>query len=206
MHIFRMGITVLLWIVGFVCLGQSSKKYKRFLETGNYLEGYVIERDSTVLKGLIQRKPGDSPSLYTGIKFISESGEKRKYRAKDVKGFGYGFEHFVSDGNFVYAQVDKGSRIDIFLRVPKGVGRQIDHSLYLPWQNPGPGDYVFDHTAVYYLRKRGKGYHQISESNFRNSTSKYFSDCQRLSNAIKKKSLKFEDLFEIVRFYNDDCD
>ncbi len=200
-------VTVLLVVM--LCrtdvMAQSHAKYEKYLDSGNYLEGYVINRDSVVIKGLLLRKPGKEINLFSGIRFVNEQGVKNKYGPRDLKGFGYGFEQFIIYGLQIYRVVDTGNKVDIFLRVQRTLNDDVQFHMDANGMLSLYGNPSKEETYYYLKKKKGKLV-SCKKLGFSERMAKYFNDCPLLSKRIGDKEFGVADIYHMVRVYESECE
>ena len=197
---------------------QESKKYNRLKKKWNYLDGYVITKDSVKREGLIKWVAKSRAARFNKVRFISKEGKSRTYYPETCNGFGYDSLEFVSDQHFFFKVILKTERVNLL----KTIGVYQDGYMYwngikyVTTSNPSLLDYLSAGTgglqpnivksADLYFQKRGEAkIKQISSENFDQRLSEYFLDCPVLSWKIREKVLTKDDIVRIIQIYNEEC-
>ena len=167
----------------------------------NYWEGYVINKDSVKLEGLIKNENGMSlnDAKKKFINFIAKkNGEKYKLYPKDILGYGIKFQNqYVSSGKLFLQVIKLGKQINLFKHVK-------DKSfMSAPDAGGMVGSYNQLIKTTYYFQKKGsKQFKKVEKHKFKQRFMEYFADCIHLQSKIINGELGHRQAEEIAAIYN----
>ncbi|MCB0755033.1 MAG: hypothetical protein KDB98_05530 [Flavobacteriales bacterium] len=206
---------------------QESNKYYRLKGKWNRLEGYVIDKDSVKIEGLITWVAKNSANRFNEVKFVDKTGKSKTYYPETIKGFGYDTLEYISDGNVFFEVVLKGARLNLYRNVTIFQSWLDPHEKYLiPNRDTTSevliGKLVTDPTSPlayppyygptinrandFYLQKVGHSkIKYVDPAEFNAKFAEYFYDCPTLSSRISQKLLNIKDLLQIIKIYNQEC-
>ena len=189
---------ILMMISSYYVYCQQSKEYLKLKATYEYDDAYVITLDSIRINGLI--RTGLMSEQYSVVDFVHLDGSKKKYKPKNILGFGYSVFNFISIDDKFYRVVLTGNKVSLYkevipakrITVPVPVnGYGIMASVY------------FDEKQKVFVKKPGETvFHQVVKQNFKEIFSDYFSGCKKLELKILNGQLVYTDIETIVREYN----
>ncbi len=171
----------------------------------NFCDGYIITLKNDTIRGKVKDNfPFRLTGIVKKISFIDESGSKKDYLPKDIKGY--------SKANIAnYVSIDIGFGKDFAKIIIDGevsllsYKSTINNSAFIP--NGGAGGGTWSHstssTESFFLYRRNTGSPiEVTRLGFRDLLSAYFSDYKELKEMIEKKELRYSDLEIIVEKYN----
>jgi len=176
--------------------GQESKKYLKLKHNLNYREGYILDSDSILIKGLIKDNVMTEVKKYSVITFVEVDGTKKKHYPNGIKGFGYSSHKFVSDNSLFYEVEQKGRRVSLYKNLSVST-----------WSAPGaPGMPSTTHSTsredLYVKRDNERTFKLVKRNNFTEEFSEYFKDCEEIVRKILAKEYTHKDIKKIVSKYN----
>lgn len=176
---------------------KESEKYLKFKNNSQYVEGYIINNDSVKIEGLIKAINVSDYKKYASIIFVYKRGYKTHYGPAQIKAYGYLNNKFISKEGFFFKEIIIGDRVSLY----KGV-----HYMPMP-PTMGPngtftGGGSSKATNFYLIRKGDKKFKLVGKFDFKVIYNSYFRDCDELAQKIYHKKLRYRDLKEIVREYN----
>ncbi|NOQ27155.1 MAG: hypothetical protein GQ564_17480 [Bacteroidales bacterium] len=166
-----------------------------------YNHGYIVTLNADTIKGFVNYKS------YLYLKFIDANGNKNKFTASKIKGFG----DYDKKRDMESFYIDHRDNIYFLERVVTG-----SISLYLNYENVNSHSYIAGSTvvfidnlisktmySVYYFTKDSK-LNCIPQANkqFIETMCEYLNDDQELINRIRTNSYRFKDLIQIIKEYN----
>lgn len=175
---------------------QESEKYLKLKQNSNYREGYILDRDSLKIKGLIKDNLLNEAKKYSVVTFVQMNGTTSKYYPSEIKGFGYSINDFVSDGSSFYEIIQRGKRVSLYKNVS-----------VTNWSTPGaPGMAPMNHSSAdesFYVKRSDEiHFKEVRKKNFEVEFSLYFKDCEEIVNKIQAKEYTHKDIKQIVSKYN----
>ena len=179
---------ILLTIVGNLTYGQESKKYLEVKKNYNYREGYILNKDSVRVKGLIFNNRMKELRKYSVVTFVDLNGTKKKYHPNQLKGFGYSIFEFVSDNKLFYEVIQKGKKVSLYK--------------ILSANSVSYGMSTATIENFYVKRTNETSFKLVKKSKFQEEYSNYFKDCENVAAEILNKELDYKDIDTIVRRYN----
>lgn len=176
---------------------QESDEYKKLKYDAKYREGFILNKDSSKVTGLIKGRLMNESSLYSQVEFIHQDGSKKKYKPKDIKGFSTLIDNYISDGESFYKVIRTGRKVNLYYKVTK--------STHTSFGGPGGAtttSYNYE-SENYYVRKPSEtNLKLVRKKSFANEFSDYFSNCEKLKAKIVSKQLTHKDIESIVNEYN----
>lgn len=175
---------------------QESKKYLKLKQDYNYREGYILDKDSMKVNGLIKAHMMNEAKKYSIVTFVQTDGTKKKYYPSGIKGFGYSIYEFVSDNSSFYEVVSKGRKVSLYKNLSVS-----------SWSSPGapgmaPVTYSSTIEDLYVKRDNETTFKLVRKKNFAVEFSEYFKDCEEIVNKIIAKEYTHKDIERIVSKYN----
>lgn len=187
-------LSILLLISSISAFSQETKKYLKMKENPKFREGYIVDKDSTVIKGLVKGNVIDERKLHVFVTFVSEDGKKSNYSPWHIKGYAYGKVRFVSDDKAFHKLLISGKNVELY----RGT---TDYTINIASSSAEDKTKA---TEVYYLKKPDdKSFVLVEKENFEKQFSKYFKKCRSLAGYISEKKLRFRDIRKIVTLYNE---
>lgn len=180
---------------------EEAEKFKFFKK-----EGYIITNDGDKIEGevLLRR---DKTYDEVRIKFIGADGEKKLYKAVDIKEYGfrdieddeYGnrvwqWKHYVSQ-SVDLAPIPFGPKTVFMEKVAEG-----DVVLYEYWVQANK-NIDNPYIRMFYLQ-RGEEFLKVTEDNFEEVTKSFFSDNEEIASKMGEVNHRFRHLEKIVGRYN----
>jgi hypothetical protein len=186
-------IVLTLFLVTFLAKAQDSLAYLKYKEDKHFKAGYIIDLDSTQIKGLI-REEGNNKS----INFVNTSGGEKKYKASEIKyymitredSYGVSEMKYISDGREFLFVLQEGKEVGLYKKVIVSASST---------------DSYKSRDALFVKKANEKLFTICLPGNFYKRFSDYFSDCAELKSKILKEELNFQDLDEIIYMYNYKC-
>jgi hypothetical protein len=190
--------TLALVIVIFANLShaQESEKYIKLKQNYSYNEGYILDKDSMKIEGLIKEGALSEAKKYAVVNFVHKDGTRKKYYPADIKGFGHSGDTFVSDNDSFYEIIQTGKKVTLYLNVSANY-----------WTAPGaPGMAPITHSSIdesfFVKRPNEKAFTLVRKRKFKEDFSKYFADCPAVASNILTGEFTHKDIEEIVSMYN----
>ncbi|WP_298550494.1 hypothetical protein [uncultured Algibacter sp.] len=164
-----------------------------------YSKGTVFFKDSTTLEGLIKIK------AFGGIKFkLNKDAEATTYNHKQISGFD------VISGNFRYVTNNTDDYV-LLNELIKGKIILYSSQVYNPghtipngFAGGGAGMTYGGGSATTYSIKVNDEIIKLG-TKIKKKHHQYFNDCPVLIQKIEEKEFKKWDIYDIVEFYNEDC-
>jgi hypothetical protein len=174
--------------MSFSGLAQESKKYLKYKDDPDYSQGYIIDIQGKETPGLIHMRRGN----FT-IAMVDLNGEKKSYDPSQLKSYVTSGATYFSDGSSFFEFIQGGEKVWLFKKQVIAVGNQ----------QISPG---FSEREVFYVKKVTETkFTAVTKFNFKNKFSEYFSDCKELASKIENNDFNYNNLEEIVYFYNSQC-
>ena len=175
---------------------QESKRYLKLKQNTSYWEGYVLNRDSVKITGLVKDNLLNDTKKYSVVTFVQKDGTKLKLYPNTIKGYGYSNHSFISNGSSFLENVQHGRRLSLY-----------KNATVTSWSAGGaPGMAPMTHTNVkenFYVKRSNESvFKEVRKKNFKQDFSNYFKDCEEVSNKILNEEYNHKDISEIVRKYN----
>ena len=188
-------LTLTIFIIN-LSYGQESKKYLKFKRKDNYIEGYILNKDSIRVEGLIKDNLMNEAKKYSVVTFVKLDGTKKNYYPSEIKGFGCSLYKLVSNNLSFYEVVNKGKKVSLYKK-----------SYVTSWSAPGaPGmgsmTYSSSNENFYVKRDNEAIFKLVRKKNFVEEFSEYFKDCEEIMNKILSKEYTHKDIKRIVSKYN----
>jgi hypothetical protein len=177
-----------LLLISFSALAQESKKYLKYKDDPDYSQGYITDIQGKEIPGLIHIRRGN----FT-IAMIQLNGEKKSYGPSELKSYVASGTTYFSDGSSFFEFIRGGEKVWLFKKQIIVVGNQ----------QFSPG---FSEGEVFYVKKVAETkFTSVSKFNFKKKFSEYFSDCEDLVSKIENDGFGYNNIEEIVYFYNFQC-
>jgi hypothetical protein len=174
---------VILAIGSFSISAQTpAQKYAAFKADDRYRDGYIVTFNNQKKTGLVRRKANAN-----AIIFVDSLGTDKKLGPKDVKFYSVNNLKYISNTGDFYLVMHESAKMCIYQR--EIVVRK--HGAYIPV------------SAYFTKRPNEKKAILWAPGNFKDRVAKYFSDCDALRLKILNKEFTFDDVFKIVRFYEE---
>jgi len=184
MNLRKVLIPILIVFAVNLSYAQPSAKYLKAKQNPKFREGYVVDTDSTVIKGLVKGNITDDRKLHVFITFVSLEGKKKNYYPWHLKGYGFDKELYVSDDKSFHKLLISGSKVELY----RGT---TDYNLNIASSSAKDKTKA---TEVYYLKKPGdESFELVKKETFDEQLSKYFKKCRSLASYIDEKKLRFRD-------------
>lgn len=187
-------ITFFIMLGNLIC-AQESKKYLKLKSSYKYREGYIIDKDSIKVKGLIKDNLASNSKKYSIVNFVEIDGTKKRYYPNDLKGFGYSIYKFVSDKSLFYQIVEIGGDVNLYKNVSE------KRSIVAGVNNMSMS-YSSSIERFYLKRKNETTFKLVTKKRFKEEFSKYFEGCDEIVNDILNEKITYKDIRTIVRKYN----
>jgi hypothetical protein len=189
-------ILFLSFVPNFLTQAQENEKYLKLKRKYNYREGYILDRDSLKIKGLIKENIQNETKKYSVVTFVQLNGKKSQYHPSEIKGFGYSIYDFVSDGSSFYEVIQSGKRVSLF-----------KHVSVFRWSTPGapgmaPAIGSTTDESLYVKRHNEVRFKEVRRRNFEVEFSAYFKDCKEIVDKIQTKEYTHKNIKQIVTTYN----
>lgn len=190
----KLIIPVLL-LMFFSAHSQESKDYLKNKDKWNYRKGYIINRDSVKIAGLLKQFSDlNDIKRYFEVVFIPKDGSKISYNPRDIKAYGYSIYTFVSFSDSFYELVNKGSKVELY--------KKIVDVTHVGYGNPGALTYR-NSNEVFFVRKPSEPkLTEVKKRKFDEVFSLYFEDCPVVGSKILHKEMTEKDIEKIVKEYN----
>lgn len=168
----------------------ESPVYKKALKKRKYGEGFVLLKDSTMVKGAIAGASG----LLQVVKLITTTGEKQAIAYSDILAYQKGTAYYETDGSLFYRLVKRGERVSFYERI-------------VTTSHPGPNGMAMTSTTSYhYFRKTGTMHFEtVSRLNFAKDMARFFADCPALNESLLDRNYSYDRKEFLVDAY-DRCD
>lgn len=169
-------------------------------------EATIIFNDSTSVKGFGEIKKEK-------IHFRLSLGTEKSVWSYDMA-YGLIFSGYGFSEKYVYVKPDEYSKPKLMEVIEEGKVNLYKKSSYktsmgigfMGGSGIGVGPSVSHYYATEYFVKRKNEEHATDLSlRFKSTSSRYFSDCQKLVEKISNKKFREDDIIEIVYYYNDYC-
>lgn len=162
-----------------------------------YSEGKIYFKNDSVSKGLIRVK------TFGGIKFkTSENSEPLEYDYKTILGYD------VKGWQYRYEKKKETRKPELFKLILEGKITIYEGKVYKPNTQTIDDSFsevnsLMDWQTVYFIKANSKLIKVINK--FKKKQLEIFQDCAELIEKIKQKELKKWQIYDIVEFYNEDC-
>ena len=188
-----MKLRLCLMILGLIKIDLTYSQNSSGHLGSKYINGFVVANNNDTIECVIKAMSSSSSCSFARIK-VASSSKKTKYKPSDIRYYKRGQEEFYSiKRRSVFGGVESS-----FMK-PVVKGYLTLYSYYFMRDN---GQYsIEDHN--YYLRKENGIALGIKRIEFSTKISEYLKDYPGLSEKIKTKELKYDDLRDIVKEYND---
>lgn len=174
---------------------QESTEYLKIRDKLNYRDGFIIEKDSTKINGLIRDDLMNESSLYSGVEFVYKDGSKKRFKPADIKGFGTIFHNYISDGESFYKIISTGDKVNLYFKLTQRASSS--------YGGDGGTTYMTTSKENFYTCKTIETEIKlVRKKNFIEEFSNYFSDCEKLKVKIISKKVTHKDIKSIVDEYN----
>jgi hypothetical protein len=175
---------------------QESKKYLKLKQKINYREGYILDKDSIKVKGLVKDYFVSELKIYSVVTFVHLDGTREKYKPNEIKGFGYAIYKFESDDSSFYKVIREGKKVSLY--------QKLHVTGFSTPEMPGiPSVSNYSKNEDYYLKKHNETtFNIVNKKNFASEYSTYFGDCEEVANKILSKQYTIENIKRIVVKYN----
>jgi len=172
-------------------------------QPSDYLPGYIVLSDGDTLYGeVMDRKDGIFPELLNKIRFQPETGRRKKFRPRDIRGYRRGGDHFVSlwiHTEYIrlvqryYSIPEKGEQV--FMKV-------VSHGplTYLHWEYID-GEFNTIEFVPLFKRSGSEELVRVTQGVLglkKKRLAEYFRDCPELVDAIRTNQLSSP--FDIINF------
>ncbi|WP_203256620.1 hypothetical protein [Hyunsoonleella ulvae] len=158
-----------------------------------YSEGKIYLKNDSVSKGLIKVK------TFGGIKFkTSENSEPLEYDYKTILGYD------VKGWQYRYEKKKETRKPELFKLILEGKISLYSNFVYNPGRVDSNGFSIgASSSTVYYIKVKEQ---LLAIGNrLKKKDIIIFEDCPLLIEKIQKKEFKKWDIYDIVEFYNEDC-
>jgi hypothetical protein len=184
--------------------------------------------DGKVLKGETRARMHGTTFNTSIFERKGSDGKVIKYDVADVNFIKFNVKHTVGKGKDRIEKISEIIYAPVLLKKRKGkkkfrlMQRLIDGKVSLYLDIVANGNYTFmgsstihsyNQSNLYFVQKDGEVSAPMSPEtvqarlkSFKRRATDYFKDCDGLVKKIKKKEFKKKDIFQIVEFYNSNCD
>jgi len=170
------------------------------------VSGYILDKNGKKVEGKII--PGTITGNELKITFISRSGQKKTYKPKDIKGYGYEAEIEDDLGlgetewlHYETAKVDYPPKPfaskDVFMQ-RESEGTISLYCYYIEVRNNPKQPFRY----IYYLKDQNGKLNKIEKDDFKKVSKTLFKDYTAMSNRIGRKDFLYKNLDRMVRDYN----
>lgn len=168
--------------------------------------GYILEKNGKKVEGKII--PGSITGNELKITFVSRSGQKKSYKPKDIKGYGYEAEIEddlgLEETEWVHYESTKAdyppkpfASKDVFMQ-RESEGAVSLFCYYIEVRNNPKQPFRY----VYYLKDQNGKLSKIEKDDFKKVSKTLFKDYTAMSNRIGRKDFLYKNLDRMVRDYN----
>lgn len=182
--------------------GQEGVAFKKEVK----VPGYILDKNGKKVEGKIV--PGSITGNELKITFISRSGQKKSYKPKDIKGYGYEAEIEddlgLGDTEWVHYESAKAdyppkpfASKDVFMQ-RESEGAISLYCYYIEVRNNPKQPFRY----VYYLKDQNGKLNKIEKDDFKKVSKTLFKDYTAMSNRIGRKDFLYKNLDRMVRDYN----
>lgn len=168
--------------------------------------GYILNKNGKKIEGYIV--PGSITDNELKITFISRSGQKKSYKPKDIKGYGYEAEIEddlgLGETEWLHYESTKAdyppkpfASKDVFMQ-RESEGAVSLFCYYIEVRNNPKQPFRY----VYYLKDQDGKLNKIEKDDFKKVSKTLFKDYTAMSNRIGRKDFLYKNLDRMVRDYN----
>jgi hypothetical protein len=181
-----------------LALSQDSKSYLKNLEKSNFHSGYIINKDSVKIEGLIKEFSNlNEGRKYLEVVFITKEGEKINYSPKMIKGYASGGYTFVSFNDSFYERVSNGPKVQLYKKLVSNT-----YSAPAAPGSFGSQSYKTKNEVFFVKRINDSELIEVKKRKFNEVFAEFFKDCDSLEKKIQNKEYTQKDIKKIVREYN----
>jgi len=170
------------------------------------VSGFILEKNGKKIKGKII--PGSITDNELKITFINRSGQKKTYKPKDIKGYGYEAEIEndlgLGDTEMVFYESTKAdyppkpfASKDVFMQ-RESEGAVSLYCYYIEVRSNPKQPFRY----IYYLKDQNGKLSKIEKDDFKKVSKTLFKDYTAMSNRIGRKDFLYKNLDRMVRDYN----
>jgi hypothetical protein len=161
-----------------------------------FVNAVIIDNNNEKHEGLIHRSFKSKGKLV----FLSPDNTKRTYSPSEIKGFSIDSVNYISYSNDFYRVVLSGKKASLYQKCTNNTGEVI----YNGTQAVGFVKTTEGNIGDYYLRiKSGAELELISRNKCKNYFIKLFDGNDSLIARIKNNRLKYDEITQLVRLYNE---
>lgn len=187
MYLQKLAILLMLGVISFPSIGQTSKKYEKFASNINYTKGQVVTVKGETIDGVI--KVFLDLRVYSKVVMVTKDGKKHVYYPSSLKEYQVGSYRFISDGYFYFKEVFEGSNVGLYER------QSVNGSQYGSFVS---GDYFYKHLPDGELLRARRIY-------FQKDFKEFFLNCPDIQAKIESKEFKYKNIVEMFRYYQHSC-